>query len=447
MDVCGVIEGFYGRPWTLDQRLELFSWMQAWGMNTYMYGPKDDLKMRAAWRELYSEAELAELMLLLSHCQQKKLRFVYTIAPGLDIAYADEADLQALKRKIDQLLEKGVEHVCILFDDIPFQMSQTDEARFASFAKAQAYVSNQLFKYIRQSTKGLFLFCPTEYCGRMATASVASSSYLHELGEALHPEIDIFWTGPEIVSEAISVASLLELQAVLKRKPLIWDNLHANDYDIRRIYFGPFTGRPSAVKHEVRGILTNPNNEFEANFIPLRTLARYAQEDTYEARRAYQLALEEWLPRFKTHGKEAITLTELELLADLFYVFFEHGERAKQVLDDARWMLASEPQSWADAFTRLEETSQMLSRLFHKLTELENRDLLYSVYSYVWEIEHELRYLLRYLEWLKQAKPGESFGRPVQLANTFRGGLAADIERLMPLDAEAKLIHSSGIGL
>lgn len=30
--VCGVVEGFYGRPWTLGQRKDLFDKMESWGM-------------------------------------------------------------------------------------------------------------------------------------------------------------------------------------------------------------------------------------------------------------------------------------------------------------------------------------------------------------------------------------------------------------------------------
>ncbi len=36
--------GFYGRPWTLDQRKDLFTKLQEWGMNSYLYAPKDDYK-------------------------------------------------------------------------------------------------------------------------------------------------------------------------------------------------------------------------------------------------------------------------------------------------------------------------------------------------------------------------------------------------------------------
>ena len=59
--ICGVIEGFYGRPWTGPQRRRMFGWLQQWGMNTYMYAPMDDIKHRALWRELYDESEAAEL--------------------------------------------------------------------------------------------------------------------------------------------------------------------------------------------------------------------------------------------------------------------------------------------------------------------------------------------------------------------------------------------------
>ena len=39
--ISGALEGFYGRPWRQDQRLQLFQWLEDWeGMNTYMYAPK-----------------------------------------------------------------------------------------------------------------------------------------------------------------------------------------------------------------------------------------------------------------------------------------------------------------------------------------------------------------------------------------------------------------------
>lgn len=72
--LCGVVEGtlifhriiqiifwgFYGRPWTTDQRRHLFKQLKKLGMNTYLYAPKDDLKHRAEWRILYTVEEAGE---------------------------------------------------------------------------------------------------------------------------------------------------------------------------------------------------------------------------------------------------------------------------------------------------------------------------------------------------------------------------------------------------
>ena len=34
--LCGVVEGFYSRPWSVDQRLDLYEKMEKFGLNTYV---------------------------------------------------------------------------------------------------------------------------------------------------------------------------------------------------------------------------------------------------------------------------------------------------------------------------------------------------------------------------------------------------------------------------
>src|SRR5262245_42466340 len=102
--LAGVIEGFYGPPWTPSERLALFASMADWGLNTYMYAPKDDLKHRALWREPYSAAETNEIGSLIRAAQAKQLRFVYALSPGLDIRYQLDSDIQRLKQRFEQML-------------------------------------------------------------------------------------------------------------------------------------------------------------------------------------------------------------------------------------------------------------------------------------------------------------------------------------------------------
>ena len=48
----GFIEGYYGNPWSLEDRVELMKWGGYYKLNSYFYAPKDDPKHNAKWREL-----------------------------------------------------------------------------------------------------------------------------------------------------------------------------------------------------------------------------------------------------------------------------------------------------------------------------------------------------------------------------------------------------------
>src|SRR4051794_16679791 len=121
--LAGVIEGFYGQPWSQAERFQLFDWMSAWGLNTYLYAPKDDLKHRALWRELYSAPEADILRQLVHACRQRNLRFIYALSPGLDIRFSDETERVCLKKRFDQMLALGCRDFALLFDDIPDHMN------------------------------------------------------------------------------------------------------------------------------------------------------------------------------------------------------------------------------------------------------------------------------------------------------------------------------------
>uniref|UniRef100_A0A8C6KD79 protein O-GlcNAcase n=1 Tax=Nothobranchius furzeri TaxID=105023 RepID=A0A8C6KD79_NOTFU len=264
--------------WVLFQRCLLR--MQLWGLNTYLYGPKDDLKHRLLWREVYSPEEEAQLRTLIAEAQSRGLRFVYALSPGQDIVFSSSCDLTLLKRKLKQVSDLGCQAFAILFDDIDHSMCQADSEAFTSFAHAQVTVTNEIYRFLGEPD--VFLFCPTEYCGSLCSPSASKSPYLQTVGEDLLPDITVIWTGSKVISRKLSLDSLAEVESVLQRPPLIWDNLHANDYDSRRLFLGPFKGRDPQIRSHLRGLLLNPNCEFEANYIPLHTLGdwhRTGKED------------------------------------------------------------------------------------------------------------------------------------------------------------------------
>jgi protein O-GlcNAcase/histone acetyltransferase len=152
--LTGVIEGFYGQPWTPAERFELFDWMAGWGLNTYLYAPKDDLKHRAVWRELYSASQAEELGRLIRACQQRDIRFIYALSPGLDIRYSNETELELLRKRFEQMLALGCRHFSLLFDDIPERMEPEDIKRWGSLASAQCHVANAMFLWTRTRSPG-----------------------------------------------------------------------------------------------------------------------------------------------------------------------------------------------------------------------------------------------------------------------------------------------------
>ena len=85
--------------------------------------------------------------------------------------------------------------------------------------------------------------------------------------------------GPTVVAKNITIASIEELSKVIKRPPLIWDNIHANDYDQRRLFLGPYEGRAPELIPYLRGVLTNPNCEFEANYIAMHSLSEWCKSN------------------------------------------------------------------------------------------------------------------------------------------------------------------------
>ena len=72
-------------------------------MTSYLYAPKDDCKHRAYWRELYTVEEAEHLQSLVTLAHACDVDFYYAISPGLDITYSNGKDVQALKRKLEQV--------------------------------------------------------------------------------------------------------------------------------------------------------------------------------------------------------------------------------------------------------------------------------------------------------------------------------------------------------
>lgn len=440
--LSGVIEGFYGTPWSRAERWELFDWMSASGLNTYLYGPKDDLRHRAIWREPYPAGEAGELRELIRTCHGRGFQFFYALGPGLDIRYGVRADREALKARFGQMLELGCRHFCLLFDDIPDVMASADRERWGSFASAHADLTNEVFRWVRErEPASRFLFCPTPYCGRMASRELGGADYLETLGRELAPDIGVFWTGPEIISKEIPLSHVGEWTALLRRKPILWDNLHANDYDVHRLYCGPYSGRPLELRSAVGGILTNPNTEFAVNWIPVRTLGEFVRcTGDWEPRAVFLSALREWHARFATVGAP-ITLEDLTLLADSYYLPYELGDTAGEFWRLAKRLLGSDPGEWGSDGAAFLKTASRLRLCCARIAEVKHRPLFHAMSRRIWELREELDLLEKYVAFrANPANAGRAFHSDFHLPHTYRGGLVAQLQHLLVPQPDGSLV-------
>ena len=430
--LSGVIEGFYGPPWSPAERHQLWDWMVRSGLNTYFYGPKDDLHQRAIWREPYDEAGLREVQDAVEGCRQRGLRLIYACSPGLDVTYSDPADRRAIEVRLTQLMQVGVSDFCILLDDIPDAMRPVDQARWGSLAAAQAEWVNDVYRWSRSGSQGRFLVCPTPYCGRMVAARHGGEGYMETLGRELHPDLDIFWTGPEIISETLDLDPIARLTEILRRPPLIWDNLFANDYDGRRFFCGPYAGRPLELKQAVRGILLNPNTEFPLNFVPIHSFGAYlAADGAWDSRASFLEGLKAWWPRFATVGVP-LSFEDLVTFADCFYLPYQEGPEADALAQAIARCLSSprrpdDPESLAVRARMLR-----LKDFCARLVDLKDRGLFHAFHRRVWELREELDLVDRW--WSHQIDParaGTPFESDFHRPNTYRGGFVVRLQSFL----------------
>lgn len=223
----GALEGFYGRPWSEIQRRDLFARMRSWGLNLFMYAPKDDRKHRAEWRKPYTAGEAAMLRSLFRAAREQGVEVIYAISPGLDIRYNHDGDVNALQGKLRQVAGLGATMFALLWDDIDPELSPADKAAFGSLAAAQCAVSNAVFLDImdllsfakpRAPTSASpsadgdgrsvrrfprFLFCPTHYCGAMVGAALHSKDGVQFDGLISHaPDVAerALWDNPYVTT-------------------------------------------------------------------------------------------------------------------------------------------------------------------------------------------------------------------------------------------------------
>ena len=283
VDCRGVIEGFYGNPWSHKDRLRQFEFYGCNKLNIYVYGPKDDPYHRAHWRDPYPQDEAARLKELVQEAHRNKVQFVWAVHPGGDIQW-NLKDSMAVCQKLEWMYELGVRTFAVFFDDIWGEGSKADKQ-----AGLLNYVTDNFVR--KHSDVQPLIMCPTQY-----NKAWSGGDYLSTLGTRMYPEVRVMWTGNSVV-DMIERDDMEWINKQLGRKAFIWLNYPVNDYCQSRMLMGKTYGNGLDINEMVSGFCSNPMEYAEASKVSLYSIADYTWNmPQYDAVRSWQQAIAELMP-------------------------------------------------------------------------------------------------------------------------------------------------------
>ncbi|MCT1577004.1 beta-N-acetylglucosaminidase domain-containing protein [Oceanobacillus kimchii] len=289
--VRGFIEGYYGIPWSNDDRKSLMEFGGQLKANSYVFAPKDDPYHREQWEELYPEDMLEEIRELAEVGRDSKTQFVWTISPLGEVAEiareeGEEAAMALLDEntekmltKFDQLYDVGVRQFGVLGDDVgslPLDYVAELMNSVSEWAQEKGDVRDTLYT-------------PAAYNSAWAWDG---GEELNRLEEAFDENIHILWTGENTVAPVeqytIDRFKHRDNNGVVRRDPLFWLNWPVNDIDMTRVFLGKGDMLEPGVEN-LAGVVTNPMQEAEASKVAIFAVADYTwNTESFDAQTSWE---------------------------------------------------------------------------------------------------------------------------------------------------------------
>ena len=247
--ILGIIEGFYGDPYSHVARLGIIDTIVEWGWNTYVWAAKLEPRHREQWDMPFTSEELQQFAEL--SARQATVNFVIGLTPGSGATNEQVVD------KLRPAIDAGAAAVVLCFDDLPVLNAAADHQRIAHAVRDALHVPVWI--------------TPTHYAG------LTSSPYLDALCDGLGDDIEVMWTGNYVVNDTITVdEAIARREATGGRAPLVWDNAPVNDALMRmHMHLGPLQGREQGLQNVCSGFLWNPMVQARASLVMLETAAAW----------------------------------------------------------------------------------------------------------------------------------------------------------------------------
>ena len=249
LKVKGYIEGYYGKLLSWDERVQIVNTLSNNKMCYYFYAPKEDINHRLKWREPYDKQWLTQFNKFIKFAQKKKIKIIIGVSPGIDFNFksflnGSKVDINYLKIKIKKLLSFDVDHVALLFDDIPNNFNAKAPNEREGYAHAK--IINEIFEEFNIPIFSV----PRIYSDELFQEN---PSYLIDYFSTINDKSLTFYTGRKIVSTTFSSNIKIIKEKVKENKILYWDNFYANDYCPKKLFIGPWMNKNLIQKSMING--------------------------------------------------------------------------------------------------------------------------------------------------------------------------------------------------
>ncbi|MFF2012260.1 beta-N-acetylglucosaminidase domain-containing protein [Streptomyces sp. NPDC058195] len=306
--VRGMTEGFYGQPWTLQERLAQIGFMGRTKQNRYLYAAGDDPYRQSRWRDPYPAERRADFRALAARARTEHVTLGWAVSPGQAMCMSSAGDVKALTKKIDAMWALGVRAFQLQFQDVSYSEWHcgADAGTFGNgpgaAARAQARVAGAVARHLAERYPGAqpLSVMPTEFYQDGATA------YRTALARELDERVQVAWTGVGVVPKTITGGELAGARAAFGHPLVTMDNYPVNDYAQDRILLGPYTGREPAVATGSAALLANAMEQPSASRIPLFTAADFAWNPRgYRPQESWRAAIDD-LAGGDARGRDAL---------------------------------------------------------------------------------------------------------------------------------------------
>lgn len=294
----GLVEGYYGYPYTIEVKKDLMRFMMRYKMNTYLYGAKSDPYHSQYWKDAYpttltneqiKNGWLSQEMVkeISKVSQETKVNFIWAIHPGNDFTNSSTV-INDIMSKFSKMYNLGVRQFAVFVDDVSVpEDAVTHQLNANRVTELQRAIEN---KWNTDGVAAADTVKPIHFVPQVYASSFVAENVRKSFFKALSStpkNVVIYTTGWGVWSVPNS-SDLRVVKDDLGRDVAWWWNYPCNDNADGQLYtmdmYSNFYDMPSVNSNAMLpaalldglGIVSNPMQEGELSKVPLFSVADYA---------------------------------------------------------------------------------------------------------------------------------------------------------------------------